>query len=267
MKFEISEIKKLQKIAGILKEDDEIDLDFNPLSNKSRSQVQLDQREEVENILRDNYSISDAVQEFLGWEEEEAEWADVSDWDDVIDKIMSDPELLAGFIEDNLEEDFKWTSTRTDTYDKPKEPKPQIPSNKSPQANTSFWQDYRVKNRLGNTRNQVIQAARSLFRNYDYYKKNYEKKGEAYNLEVLKKDLVRSIENNIQEYFFDKLKRKHNITIPNREQYFQGIPAMVEELLNKLPNDPTEEQLWYLWLTEFSFRLKEMFKQYEKLGK
>lgn len=98
----LNEVKQFQKIAGILKESDEIDLDFNPLSNKSRSQVQLDRREEIEDALRDNYSISDAVQEFLGWDEDEAENADGTNWDDVIDEIMSDPELLAGFIEDNL---------------------------------------------------------------------------------------------------------------------------------------------------------------------
>jgi hypothetical protein len=162
---------------------------------------------------------------------------------------------------------FRWTSTRTDTYDKPKETNPEITLKKSPQANTSFWQDYRIKNRLGNTKKQVVSAAVNFFRSYNYYKKQYEKKGESYDLDALKKDIIQSIENNIQHYFFDKLERKYNITIPNREKYFQGIPAMVEEILNKLPNNPTEEQLWHLWLTEFSFRLKEMFKQYEKLGR
>lgn len=58
------------------------------------------EREKILDIVQDNYGISDAVQEFLGWDEEDAENADGSNWDDVVDAIMNDPELKADFLED-----------------------------------------------------------------------------------------------------------------------------------------------------------------------
>lgn len=55
--------------------------------------------EEVLLIVQDNYGISEAVQEYLGWSEEEAENADGTNWDDVVEVIMSKPKLLKQLYE------------------------------------------------------------------------------------------------------------------------------------------------------------------------
>lgn len=54
--------------------------------------------EEVLEVVQDNYGISEAVQEYLGWSEEDAEDADGTNWDDVVDAIMSSPKLLKTFL-------------------------------------------------------------------------------------------------------------------------------------------------------------------------
>jgi hypothetical protein len=56
------------------------------------------ERDKILNIIQDNYGISDAVQEFLDWDEEDAENADGTNWDDVVDAIMEDPELKARIL-------------------------------------------------------------------------------------------------------------------------------------------------------------------------
>ncbi len=48
------------------------------------------QYNKVKDYLQDNYSISDAVQEFLCWSEEEAKDANGTNWDDVIEEIVTD---------------------------------------------------------------------------------------------------------------------------------------------------------------------------------
>ncbi len=58
-----------------------------------------EEREKLLDILQDNYGISEAVQEFLGWDEDDAEDADSSNWDDVVDAIMEDPELKADILD------------------------------------------------------------------------------------------------------------------------------------------------------------------------
>lgn len=76
----LHEVKQFQKIAGILKEDEG------------------GEREAILRIVQDNYGISDAVQEFLGWDEEQAEDADGTNWDDVVDAIVNNPKLKASVL-------------------------------------------------------------------------------------------------------------------------------------------------------------------------
>jgi hypothetical protein len=56
------------------------------------------EREKVMDIVQDNYGISQAVQEFLGWSEDEAENADHTNWDDVVDAIMDDPKTKKNIL-------------------------------------------------------------------------------------------------------------------------------------------------------------------------
>lgn len=52
----------------------------------------------IMNTLENNYGISDAVQEFLGWSRRQAQNSDGTNWDDCVDAIMNDPELKAQFL-------------------------------------------------------------------------------------------------------------------------------------------------------------------------
>lgn len=56
MKSKIDEVKNLQKIAGILKEDDDFDLSFNPLSNPRLKDQYLSSRD-IEHIEGNLYKI------------------------------------------------------------------------------------------------------------------------------------------------------------------------------------------------------------------
>jgi len=55
-------------------------------------------RSYVNSVVSDNMGTSEAAMEYLGWSEEEAEDADSTVWDDVVDKLMDDPEEMEEFI-------------------------------------------------------------------------------------------------------------------------------------------------------------------------
>ena len=78
------------------------------------------EREQVLDIVQNNYGIKDAVQEFLGWDEEDAENADGTNWDDVVDAIMEDPKLKAEVL--GLSE--KRITEEEDEFDTPEEKEP-----------------------------------------------------------------------------------------------------------------------------------------------
>lgn len=173
---------------------------------------------------------------------------------------------IAGLLRMNESYDWTWTSTRTDQPRNSAQSKPESPVKKFSDRNNNLRISDILQNRLQNTKNHVLYFAKSYFEDYDFDKKNYEKSGKNHDLQSLKKSLINSIETNIQEYFFDKLQRKYNISPSNPEQYFQEIPSMVDKITSGLPNDPTPEQVAKLW-PEFRGMLNQMFKQYEKLTK
>jgi len=166
-----------------------------------------------------------------------------------------------------LKEDFKWnwTSTRTDRLPNSTQSKPESPVKNSSDKNNNLQIGDILQNRLQNTKNHVLYSAKSYFENYDYYKKKYEENGKNYDLQSFRNDLIRSIKNNIQEYFFDKLKRKYNISLPNSEQYFQQITPAVDKIISKLPNNSTSEQVADQY-RHFRFEINRMFERYEELG-
>lgn len=252
----LKEVQQLQKIAGIIKEENwNFSLENTP--------EQEEERERILDILQDNYGISDAVQEFLGWDEEEAENADGTNWDDVVDTVMEDPELKARIL-NGIDEDYKWTSTRTDQYPTSTQNRPKEPVTKVSGNDSSLWDDDIVKNRFERMKSRVYYDAKSKFLEYDKMKGYYTKPGEKYDLQAFKKILLHSIESNITQYFFDQLKKKYNITFS--KQYFQEVPSLVDKITSKLPNDPSSEQVSRLW-PEFKSMLHQMFKSNENLGR
>lgn len=67
-------------------------------SNAQDGETEEEIRDRVLDIIQDNYGITDAVQEYLNWSEEDAENADGTNWDDVVDAIMDDPETLKDIL-------------------------------------------------------------------------------------------------------------------------------------------------------------------------
>jgi len=79
----------MMKNSMMKKED--MGMDDEGMESKDRAQIL--------SKVEDEYGISDAVQQFCGWSEEEAEGADGTNWDDVVDAIMMDPDMKAQFID------------------------------------------------------------------------------------------------------------------------------------------------------------------------
>lgn len=67
-------------------------------SNAQDGETEEEIRDRVLDIIQGNYGITDAVQEYLNWSEEDAENADGTNWDDVVDAIMDDPETLKDIL-------------------------------------------------------------------------------------------------------------------------------------------------------------------------
>lgn len=50
--------------------------------------------DKVMEVVQDNYGISEACQEFLGWSKKESKEADGTNWDDVVEEILTNPDLI-----------------------------------------------------------------------------------------------------------------------------------------------------------------------------
>lgn len=72
--------------------------DFELPDESPFEKIKQDEEEEVLRIVQDNYSLSDAVQEFLGWDQEDAYGADPTDWDAIVSVIMNNPMLKAQIL-------------------------------------------------------------------------------------------------------------------------------------------------------------------------
>ena len=72
----------------------EVEKDSNAQDGETEEEI----RDRVLDIIQGNYGITDAVQEYLNWSEEDAENADGTNWDDVVDAIMDDPETLKDIL-------------------------------------------------------------------------------------------------------------------------------------------------------------------------
>lgn len=69
-------------------------------SNAQNGETEEEIRDRVLDIIQDSYGLTDAIEDFLDWSEEEIENADGTNWDDVVDAIMADPETLKDVLED-----------------------------------------------------------------------------------------------------------------------------------------------------------------------
>ena len=93
------EIIRFKKVAGLLREDDSLDLSYNPFSNQYLKDVEKEERDIILTSLRSDFTFEEALILYLGLDEEDAsQYADMYSWNDIVDEIMSVPDLKSEFI-------------------------------------------------------------------------------------------------------------------------------------------------------------------------
>jgi hypothetical protein len=157
-------------------------------------------------------------------------------------------------------ENYTWTSTRTDQLPNSSQNKPEAPVNRYPTTDRELWKSDVVKNRFERMKKRLYYDVKNSI--LDFIKYKHLSPPENFNKSNLKRYILNTIQYDINEYFFNKLKKKHNITFS--EKYFQEVPSIVDTIINKVSDNITQEEINKLW-PEFRSKLRQMFNRYEYL--
>ena len=98
----------------------------------------------LEDHLSENESISELVQDWLGWSEEEAEDSDHTNYEDVADKMMKDAEYMADHFENYSDDEGETVGSGIDVVLGKTKSKDEGRSNESVVSRSTRIQESRI---------------------------------------------------------------------------------------------------------------------------
>lgn len=145
-------------------------------------------------------------------------------------------------------EEIKWTSTST--YDLPSKShnEPKTNSSNIKKSDEELFDSAIVQQRLKRMIDRLLYDAKMNF--FRYPPKNKEE---------FERFLTNSVVNDILEYFYKKLEKKHNIKF--EKEYFGEIIPIIKDTVSKWSDN--EEKNKNLW-NDFRLSVLRMFRKYKR---